>query len=108
MQSLNPHPTTELDYTTPFELLIAVMLSAQATDTSVNRVAAYAQGAGITSLGLEMQYVTPLPGLAPSIGKSSQGGSQASIGGKANCLRPISPFPRPSDTDRAALWCATL
>jgi endonuclease III len=38
LQSLNPHPTTELDYTTPFELLIAVMLSAQATDTSVNRV----------------------------------------------------------------------
>jgi endonuclease III len=38
LQSLNPHPTTELDYTTPFELLIAVMLSAQATDASVNRV----------------------------------------------------------------------
>jgi endonuclease III len=37
LQSLNPHPTTELDYTTPFELLIAVMLSAQATDVSVNR-----------------------------------------------------------------------
>jgi hypothetical protein len=52
-----------------------------------------AQGAGITSLGLEMQYVTPVPGLAPSIGKSSQNGAQASIGGKANCLRPISPFP---------------
>ena len=52
-----------------------------------------AQGAGITSIGLEMQYVTPLPGLAPSIGRSSQSGAQASIGGKANCLRPISPFP---------------
>ena len=51
-----------------------------------------AQGAGPT-VGLEMQYVTPIPGLAPSIGKSAQGGSQASIGGKANCLRPISPFP---------------
>jgi len=37
LQSLNPHPTTELDYTTPFELLIAVMLSAQATDVSVNK-----------------------------------------------------------------------
>lgn len=33
----NPHPATELEYTTPFELLIAVMLSAQATDVSVNR-----------------------------------------------------------------------
>lgn len=37
LQSLNPHPTTELEYTTPFELLIAVMLSAQATDVSVNK-----------------------------------------------------------------------
>ena len=52
-----------------------------------------AQGAGLSAVGLEMQYVTPLPGLAPSIGKSSQSGAQASIGGKANCLRPISPFP---------------
>jgi endonuclease-3 len=33
----NPHPTTELIYTTPFELLIAVLLSAQATDISVNK-----------------------------------------------------------------------
>lgn len=32
----NPHPTTELIYHSPFELLIAVMLSAQATDKSVN------------------------------------------------------------------------
>lgn len=33
----NPYPTTELIYTTPFELLIAVLLSAQATDISVNK-----------------------------------------------------------------------
>ena len=52
-----------------------------------------AQGAGVSSVGLEMQYVTPVPGLAPSIGRSAQNGAQASIGGKANCLRPISPFP---------------
>ncbi len=32
-----PHPTTELNYNTPFELLIAVILSAQATDVSVNK-----------------------------------------------------------------------
>jgi len=37
LQSLNPEPKSELDYTTPFELLIAVMLSAQATDVSVNK-----------------------------------------------------------------------
>ena len=34
----NPNPTTELVYRTPFELLIAVILSAQATDVSVNKV----------------------------------------------------------------------
>ena len=33
----NPNPTTELIYKTPFQLLIAVMLSAQATDVSVNK-----------------------------------------------------------------------
>jgi endonuclease-3 len=33
----NPHPTTELNYQTSFELLIAVILSAQATDKSVNK-----------------------------------------------------------------------
>ncbi len=36
LKAANPHPTTELEYKTPFELLIAVMLSAQATDISVN------------------------------------------------------------------------
>ncbi len=34
----NPEPTTELEYTTPFELLVAVTLSAQATDKGVNAV----------------------------------------------------------------------
>ena len=33
----NPNPTTELKYTTPFELLVAVVLSAQATDKGVNK-----------------------------------------------------------------------
>ncbi len=33
----NPEPTTELNYSSPFELLIAVLLSAQATDVSVNK-----------------------------------------------------------------------
>lgn len=37
LQELNPHPTTELEYSSPFELLAAVILSAQATDVSVNR-----------------------------------------------------------------------
>ncbi len=36
LRAANPHPTTELEYATPFELLVAVVLSAQATDKSVN------------------------------------------------------------------------
>lgn len=36
----NPHPTTELAFSTPFELLIAVILSAQATDVGVNKATA--------------------------------------------------------------------
>lgn len=36
LQAANPHPKTELEYRTPFELLVAVLLSAQATDISVN------------------------------------------------------------------------
>ena len=35
-EAANPHPTTELEYRTPFELLVAVILSAQATDRGVN------------------------------------------------------------------------
>ncbi|WP_266181511.1 endonuclease III [Dyella humicola] len=37
LREIDPHPTTELVYTTPFELLIAVVLSAQATDVGVNK-----------------------------------------------------------------------
>ena len=37
LRELNPHPTTELEYSTAFELLVAVILSAQATDVGVNK-----------------------------------------------------------------------
>ena len=37
LRAENPKPTTELNYQSPFELLIAVILSAQATDVSVNK-----------------------------------------------------------------------
>lgn len=37
LKANNPHPETELEYSSPFELLIAVLLSAQATDVSVNK-----------------------------------------------------------------------
>ncbi len=37
LRQQNPNPTTELNFTNEFELLIAVILSAQATDISVNK-----------------------------------------------------------------------
>lgn len=37
LREANPHPTTELNWSTPFELLTAVLLSAQATDVGVNK-----------------------------------------------------------------------
>jgi endonuclease-3 len=38
LKELFPHPETELHYSTPFQLVMAVMLSAQATDKQVNKV----------------------------------------------------------------------
>ena len=40
LRELDPNPTTELKYNTPFELLIAVILSAQSTDAGVNKATA--------------------------------------------------------------------
>ena len=40
LQAANPHPETELNYSSPFELLTAVLLSAQATDLGVNKATA--------------------------------------------------------------------
>jgi endonuclease-3 len=40
LREQRPHPTTELAFTTPFELLVAVVLSAQATDVGVNKATA--------------------------------------------------------------------
>jgi len=40
LREANPHPSTELKYRTPYELLVAVVLSAQATDKSVNQASA--------------------------------------------------------------------
>ena len=40
LRAANPTPTTELEYSTPFELLVAVILSAQATDKGVNKATA--------------------------------------------------------------------
>ena len=63
LRTANPHPTTELNYSGPFELLIAVLLSAQATDVGVNKATAKLFAVANTpqtmlDLGLEgvMQY----------------------------------------------------
>ena len=58
LRAENPAPTTELDFDTPFELLVAVMLSAQATDVSVNQATAtlFAEAntpAALLDLGLD-------------------------------------------------------
>jgi endonuclease III len=58
LRAANPHPTTELEYRTPFELLVAVILSAQATDVSVNKATRKLfpvanTPAAIVSLGVE-------------------------------------------------------
>jgi endonuclease-3 len=57
-RAANPTPTTELEFTTPFELLVAVLLSAQATDRSVNAAtrklfAVARTPAAIAGLGVE-------------------------------------------------------
>ncbi len=58
LRAANPHPTTELEYATPFQLLIAVILSAQATDKSVNAATrklfpVAGTAAAIAALGVE-------------------------------------------------------
>ncbi|OIN13981.1 endonuclease III [Oceanisphaera psychrotolerans] len=58
LRAENPHPTTELNFRNPFELLIAVLLSAQATDVSVNKatIGLFAAGptpAAMLALGVE-------------------------------------------------------
>src|SRR5450756_2312503 len=54
----DPAPTTELDYRTPYQLLVAVVLSAQATDKGVNRATrplfrAHPTPESIVALGVE-------------------------------------------------------
>jgi endonuclease-3 len=64
LRAANPHPRTELNYRSPFELLVAVILSAQATDKSVNKATAALfreanTAAAVLALGVE--------GLSPHI-----------------------------------------
>ena len=76
LRANDPHPTTELNYNSPFELLIAVILSAQATDKGVNKATAKLFAAAntpekILSLGEQglKQYIKTI-GLFNSKGKN--------------------------------------
>ena len=58
LRAANPQPATELEYTSPFELLIAVLLSAQSTDVAVNKAtrklfAVASSPAALYALGVE-------------------------------------------------------
>jgi len=64
LHASNPHPTTELEYTTPFELLIAVILSAQATDVSVNKASRKLYPVANTPAAI---YALGIDGLIPYI-----------------------------------------
>ncbi|MGH8673550.1 MAG: endonuclease III [Burkholderiales bacterium] len=67
-RAANPNPTTELAYSTPFELLVAVVLSAQATDKSVNAATARLFPVANTPQQLVALGVRGLEGYIRSIG----------------------------------------
>ncbi|HET6632737.1 MAG TPA: endonuclease III [Rhodanobacteraceae bacterium] len=76
LRDLDPNPTTELEYATPFQLLVAVILSAQSTDVGVNKatrklfpVAGTPQA--ILDLGLEgLRHYVQTIGLYPTKSKN--------------------------------------
>ncbi len=68
LRAENPEPTTELQFGTPFELLIAVMLSAQATDVSVNQATRRLYAAANTPQGILDLGLAKLKGFIKSIG----------------------------------------
>ncbi|GAC1502749.1 MAG: endonuclease III [Steroidobacteraceae bacterium] len=68
LRAANPAPRTELHYRSPFELLVAVILSAQATDKSVNKATAALFRAARTPAGLLAMGVAGLSPYIKSIG----------------------------------------
>ena len=68
LRDANPHPTTELEYSTPFELLVAVVLSAQATDVGVNKATRRLFPAANTPAGIHALGVDGLSGYIRTIG----------------------------------------
>jgi endonuclease III len=68
LRAANPNPTTELVFNSTFELLIAVMLSAQATDVSVNKATAKLFPVANTPAAIYALGVTKLKGYIKTIG----------------------------------------
>lgn len=68
LRAENPHPTTELAYSTPFELLIAVILSAQATDVGVNKATARLYPVANTPAAIQALGLEGLKGYIKTIG----------------------------------------
>ncbi len=68
LRAANPAPTTELEYDSPFELLIAVILSAQATDVGVNKATAKLYPAANTPEAILALGVDGLKGYIRTIG----------------------------------------
>ena len=68
LQAADPAPTTELNYQTPFELLIAVILSAQATDVGVNKATGPLFKAANTPEAIYKLGVTKLKAYIKTIG----------------------------------------
>jgi endonuclease-3 len=68
LRELNPSPKTELNYSTPFELLVAVILSAQATDKGVNKATAALFAIADTPASILALGVTGLSKYIASIG----------------------------------------
>ena len=92
MQSCNPRSVL-YGAVVPLAMLVSGAVFGQGYPSHpIRMVVPFSAGAGVTDVGLEMQYVTPIPGINPSIGTNSTRGSQVSMGGKANCLKPMSPI----------------
>ena len=68
LRANNPKPTTELNYQTPFELLISVILSAQATDVSVNKATGPLFARANTPAAIKALGVKRLKGYIRTIG----------------------------------------
>ena len=110
----NPNPTTELEYDTPFQLLIAVLLSAQATDKSVNIATRkffpeHGTPAAMLALGEDGWPTTSRPSAcsAPRPRTPSPPAASCSSSMAAKCARARNSKRCPAWAARPPMWCST-